>query len=53
MYHGRFLTINRKNTDFKIGVGDEKVDLRLEDVHEIGRHVEVDIGGAFVERQRR
>ena len=50
---GRFLTVNRKDTDFEIGVGDEEVDLRLEDVHEISGHVEVDVGGALVERQRR
>ena len=49
----RLLKVNRVNADVEFGVGDEKVDLRLEDVHEIGRHVEVDVGGAFVERQRR
>ena len=49
----RFLSVDRMDADFEFGVGDEEVDLCLQDVHEIGRHVEMDVGGAFVERQRR
>lgn len=50
---GWLLTVNRVDVDAEFGVGDEEVDLRLEDIHEIGGYMEVDVGGAFVERQRR